>query len=142
MAEMQKYRLKEDPQGMVGRECPQCKTYFKVDEAEVDVESMTCPVCGTNKEGKKFTTEPQVDYINTLIFHKNECPIDELNGYSKVKPCHDYVEMPARSCFTCNVCGKKFGLDDKNPEFCPYCGATHEHFKLDETCNVKSEKKN
>jgi RecJ-like exonuclease len=143
MAEPIKYTLKTDPMGMVGRECPKCKSYFKVPLNETECEEMTCPICGQKLECKKFTTDEQIDYINSVIFHKNECPIDEHQGYSKVKPCHDYVEMPAKCVWKCDVCGKMFGMPDKKPELCPACGASREHLQLENKCdfNPPEEKK-
>jgi rRNA maturation endonuclease Nob1 len=135
MAEPIKYTLKTDPMGMAGRECPKCKSYFKVPLKETECEEMTCPVCGQKRECKKFTTDEQIDYINSVIFHKNECPIDERQDYSKVKPCHDYVEMPAKCVWMCDVCGKMFGMPDKKPDFCPICGASMEHLHLENKCD-------
>jgi DNA-directed RNA polymerase subunit RPC12/RpoP len=133
-----KYKLKTDPLGMVGRECPRksCNAYFKVkeDTVEDDVD-VTCPNCGNKANVKKYTTEAQVKYINSLIFHHNECPID-VNKYSKTPPCSDYVERPAHCTYSCDVCKKKFG-DDQKPNFCPYCGSPHEHLQLDSTCELK-----
>ena len=137
MAEPIQYTLKTDPMGMVGRECPKCKSYFKVPRKETDCEEMTCPVCGNKSDCKKYTTDEQVDYINSVIFHKSECPIVEHQGYSKVKPCHDYVEMPAQCVWKCDVCGKSFGMTEKKPEFCPFCDATREHLQLDNKCDFK-----
>lgn len=135
MAEPLKYTLKTDPQGMVGRECPKCKTYFKVPAGEEKCEEMTCPNCGQKMQCQKFTTLPQVDYINSLIFHKDGCPI-EHNSHSKTPPCHDYVEMPAKCTWKCDVCGKVFGLDSKRPDFCPFCRSTREHIHEENKCSV------
>ncbi len=135
MAEPIKYTMKTDPAGMVGRECPKCKSYFKVPLKDTDCEEMTCPVCGQKRECKKFTTEEQIDYINSVIFHRNECPIDERQGYSKVKPCHDYVETPAKCIWGCDVCGKQFGMQEKTPETCPICGTGRDHLHLENKCD-------
>jgi hypothetical protein len=136
MAEPFKYTLKTDPQGMVGRECPKCKTYFKVPLKETDCEDMVCPACGARLQCKKFTTIPQVDYINSLIFHREGCPI-EHNVASRTPPCHDYVEMPAKCVWGCDVCQRKFGLDNKKPDFCPYCNAAREHLHEEYRCDLK-----
>jgi hypothetical protein len=135
MAEPIKYTLKTDPMGLVGRECPQCRSYFKVPLKETESEEMTCPVCSQKRECKKFTTDEQIDYINSVIFHKNECPIDDHQGYSKVKPCHDYVEMPPKCVWKCDVCDKMFGMPDKKPQLCPFCGATREHLHQGNKCD-------
>ena len=137
MAEPIQYTLKTDPMGMVGRECPKCKSYFKVPRKETDCEEMTCPACGNKSDCKKYTTDEQVDYINSVIFHKSECPIVEHQGYSKVKPCHDYVEMPAQCVWKCDVCGKSFGMTEKKPEFCPFCDATREQLQQENKCDFK-----
>ena len=140
MAEPIKYTLKTDPAGMVGRECPKCRSYFKVPLKETECEEMTCPACGQKGYSKKYTTDEQVDYINSVIFHRDECPIEERpGGYSKVKPCHDYVEMPPKCVWTCDICGKSFGMTDKKPELCPFCGATRAHLHLDDKRDVSGQ---
>lgn len=138
MAEPFKYKLKTDPQGMIGRECPRpgCRTYFKIESAAVDSEELGCPVCDAKNDSKKFTMLSQIEYINSIIFNKNSCPIDQ-NGYTNThQPCRDYVEIPARCVYVCDACGKKFGLDLKKPEHCPYCEADRQHLRLDDRCDI------
>ncbi len=135
------YRLKTDPMGMVGRECPKksCKAYFKIQSADVyGDEDLICPNCGNKANVKKYTTDQQIKYINSLIFHKNECPI-EVNKYSKTPPCMDYIEMPAKNIYVCDACHKCFGYDGK-PNFCPYCESKVEHLKQDNKCEIAKEK--
>ncbi len=132
------YKLKTDPQGMVGRECPRkpCSAYFKVIAPKVyeDVD-LTCPNCGNKANVKKYTTDEQITYINSLLFHRDACPV-EYNQYAKTPPCYDYVERPACHIFSCDVCGQKFGYDAK-PNFCPYCGSAHEHLREESACDLK-----
>lgn len=137
MAESHRYQLKTDPQGMVGRECPNpsCKAYFKVEASQTDCDELTCPVCSRTDDCKKYTTVPQIDYINSLIFHKDSCPITH-NGYSKTPPCRDYVEIPAKCVYNCDTCKKKFGIDCTKPETCPYCLATREHLHEENKCDL------
>jgi len=132
MADQQKYELKTDPHGLVGRECPNtsCGAYFKIEAAEVESPELTCPACGRTEDCKKYTTVPQIEYINSLIFHRDSCPI-EYNTYSKTPPCRDYVEVPAQRLYRCDLCGKIFGIDCKKPDFCPYCSANREHLHED-----------
>jgi DNA-directed RNA polymerase subunit RPC12/RpoP len=132
------YKLKTDPQCMVGRECPRksCNAYFKIASESIDSDvDLTCPNCGNKANVKKYTTDEQVKYINSLIFHHNECPID-VNLYSKTPPCSDYVERPSHCTYLCDVCNKKFGYDTK-PNFCPYCGSEREHLHVEGTCDLK-----
>ena len=128
MGEQSKYRLKTDPDGRIGRECTNasCKAYFKVDECQQDSDELTCPVCGTKNDCKKFTTLPQIDYINSLIFNRDSCSIAPGRRL-KAHPCRDYVELPARHTYQCDACSRKFGIDEKPPAVCPYCGSAHEH---------------
>lgn len=133
-----KYQLKTDPEEMVGRECPRksCKAYFKIGDKDVYLDiDITCPKCGEKANVKKYTTEEQIQYINSLIFHKDECPLGP-SKYTNKSPCIDYVERPAKCTFICDLCNKKFGYDDK-PGFCPYCGATKEHLHEQGTCEIK-----
>lgn len=136
------YKLKTDPMGMVGRECPKksCSAYFKIKSDDIYVdEDITCPNCGNKSNVKKYSTDHQIKYINSVIFHRDECPI-EINKYAKTAPCTDYIEMPAKYLYTCDTCHKCFGYDDK-PNYCPYCGATEEHLKEDNKCDLKENKK-
>lgn len=136
----EKYKLKTDPSGMVGRECPvlACKAYFKIREDDVyGDEELTCPRCGRQANVKKYTTEEQIRFINSLIFHHSECPV-EFNRYTRTPPCSDYVERPSRCTYSCDSCKNKIGYDDK-PNFCPYCGASREHLHVDGTCDLAAD---
>lgn len=136
------YKLKTDPMDMVGRECPKrsCSAYFKITSDDIYTdEDITCPNCGNKANVKKFTTEQQIKFINSAIFHRDECPI-EVNKYTKTAPCTDYVEMPARHIYACDICHKCFGYDGV-PNYCPYCGATAVHLKEDNKCEIKEIKK-
>ncbi len=137
MAKTTKYQLKTDPQGMVGRECPNnsCKSYFKVEAAETDCDELTCPVCSHTDDCKKYTTVPQIEYINSLIFNHDSCPIPQV-GYAKTHVCRDYVEIPAKCVYKCDICNKKFGIDCIKPEMCPYCQATREHLHAENRCDL------
>jgi hypothetical protein len=131
------YKLKTDPQGMVGRECPKksCNAYFKIMDNNVyEDKDLTCPNCGGKANVKKYTTDEQVKFINSMIFHHDECPID-VNKYAKTPPCSDYVERPSRCTFSCDKCKSKFGFDAR-PNFCPYCGSTKEHLHELGTCEL------
>jgi DNA-directed RNA polymerase subunit RPC12/RpoP len=132
------YKLKTDPQDMVGRECPRqsCNAYFKVLSPKVYEDmDITCPNCGNKANVKKYTTDDQVKFINSMIFHHDTCPVD-YNKYSKTPPCSDYVERPARCIYSCDTCSQKFGYDEK-PNNCPYCGSTKEHLHEEGACNLK-----
>jgi len=132
------YKLKTDPQGMVGRECPRksCNAYFKVIEPKVYEDAdLACPNCGNKANVKKYSTDDQVKYINSLIFHHDACPV-EYDQHSKTPPCSDYVERPPRCIYSCDVCSQKFGYDGK-PNYCPYCGSTRGHLHVEGACDMK-----
>ncbi|MCD1295485.1 hypothetical protein CUJ83_10790 [Methanocella sp. CWC-04] len=136
MTDAVKYTLKTDPQGMVGRECPNraCKAYFKIKSEDLNVEELICPICGQKKYNNKYTTLQQIDYINSIIFKKDVCSLGP-DKYTKTTPVIDYVETPAKCVFTCDTCGKKFGIDEK-PDYCPFCEATYEHLHAEDKCDI------
>jgi Zn finger protein HypA/HybF involved in hydrogenase expression len=136
MPEPAKYTLKTDPQGMVGRECPNrsCKAYFKVNSDDLSKEELTCPVCGRKNYNNKYTTLQQVDYINSVIFKRDVCSLG-ADKYTKSTPVIDYVEVPAKCVMVCDKCGKKFGVDQK-PSYCPFCEAKKEHLTRTEYCKI------
>jgi hypothetical protein len=138
LAEPYKYKLRTDPQGMVGRECPNksCRTYFKIKEEDLALPELYCPVCGEKHDMNKFTTLDQVEYINSIIFKRDE-PVETRAGYKYIgKPPVDYIEMPSKCTYSCDDCDKKFGIDVK-PSYCPFNGKGRGHLKLEEKCDLK-----
>ena len=141
MAAKYTYQLKTDPMGMVGRECPRksCGAYFKIKSEDVyGDEDLICPNCGETANVKKYTTDEQIKYINSVIFHRDECPI-EVSNYSKVGPCTDYIEMPAKQIYLCEACHKCFGYDG-TPKHCPYCDSPVEKLREDNKCELETPK--
>lgn len=137
MAGPLKYTLKTDPLGMIGRECParSCRAYFKIPSGDLRREELSCPVCGRKDYTNKFTTLPQVNYINSLIFHKDECPLG-TDPHNKTMPVIDYDEVPPQRVYSCDVCGEKFGID-KTPNNCPYCMSGREHLHQEDKCDIR-----
>lgn len=61
-----------DEHGMVGRECPECKEYFKLKLGTglPDIETTTCPYCETQADFSDFLTEAQREYAISLAANK------------------------------------------------------------------------
>lgn len=80
----------------------------------------------------KFTTLPQIEFLNSLIFRRNECELipDERNRMSAVI---DYIEVPAKRNYSCDACEKVFGIDVR-PSYCPFCGSTK--LKAENICEI------
>jgi Zn ribbon nucleic-acid-binding protein len=64
--------LPTDDEGMVGRECPECKEYFKVKPGTglPDIETCTCPYCEHTDDSGEFITEDQLKYVESIAMRE------------------------------------------------------------------------
>lgn len=60
--------LPTDDEGMIGRECPQCKGYFKLKLGTglSGVETCTCPYCEHTDDSDEFITQAQIEYAESI----------------------------------------------------------------------------
>jgi len=60
--------LPTDDKGMMGRECPECKEYFKVKPGTglLNIETCTCPYCEHTDDSGEFITEAQMEYAQSI----------------------------------------------------------------------------
>jgi len=124
--------LPTDSKGMLGRECPVCKKYFKIKPGTgVKTSDCTCPYCEHKDNSKAFTTKDQLEYAKSLavnqvlgpIFRDFEDSLKQLEHSSseafitfKVQtsgfefPIQYYTEKDLETDVVCDSCGLVFAV--------------------------------
>ena len=117
-----------DVEGLFGRTCPECKSYFRTNNT---VEDTICPYCRHYNHCLAFTTPNQQEYVKKycelinkaveegidLVFDLNQI-VDEL---PENRPQWVYTEERQQNLFTCQNCGTIVDiLGDYGG--CPRCG--------------------
>lgn len=60
-----------DSKGMYGRECPNCKNYFKVKPGTgLDIDYCICPYCEHKDDSDEFLTTQQLEYAKSVALRK------------------------------------------------------------------------
>ncbi len=68
--------LPTDDKGMLGRECPQCKKYFKVKPGTgLNTSDCICPYCEHKDSSSNFHTEDQIEYAKSIGIKQTVGPI-------------------------------------------------------------------
>jgi Zn ribbon nucleic-acid-binding protein len=121
-----------DENGMIGRECPECKEYFKLKFGTgLPTTICNCPYCGHEDDGRKFFTQDQVDYIHSILRREVIAPAlrkfrQSLSGLEhrtrgnlvqiKVSshpidfPIKYYSERDLETLVICDNCGLHFAI--------------------------------
>lgn len=62
--------LPPDADGYTGRECPHCKSYFKIvfGTGLKGITHAFCPYCGHKDDASAFNTEEQIEYVKSIAF--------------------------------------------------------------------------
>lgn len=130
--------LPRDEDGYVGRECPNCKTYFKVKFGTgLKTEICNCPYCCYMDDYNNFTTQSQNKYIESIIdreinehiinpmLNKLDNSLKELEratrgGFLQIEvysssnnryiPINYYQEKKLETDIVCNNCGLEFSI--------------------------------
>ena len=70
--------LPTDNKGMLGRECPQCKKYFKVKPGTgLKTSDCICPYCEHKSASGNFSTPDQIEYAKSIAVRQTLGPILE-----------------------------------------------------------------
>lgn len=127
-----------DKDGMVGRECPECKKYFKVKPGTgLPTDHCHCPYCDYEGKSDTFLTQDQIDYAQSIAYKKAyqqiiKPSLDKLmesfkdlerstrNSLIKIKvttkesgfdfPTKYYTEKELETVVTCDNCGLEFAI--------------------------------
>jgi hypothetical protein len=137
-------RIRTDKHGYVGRECPACKSYFKVTPATgitTGNPPCHCPYCGKAGSPNEFVTKDQIRYARSVGFNKiTEAVLRDLKemefdikprgafgfGMSmKVEgrphPIRCYQDPKLETEVVCDHCTLRFAIYGVFA-FCPDCG--------------------
>jgi hypothetical protein len=133
-----KIKIPPDENGMVGRECPECHSYFKIKFGTgLETSICNCPYCELSGASDKFCTKNQIEYaksiaINQLINDFVKPSLENLtnqfkdlerktrNSLIKIKvktkipdltvPVKYYTENELETTLVCDNCGLEFSI--------------------------------
>lgn len=133
-----------DEKGYVGRECPSCKSYFKIKPGTglSGTHHCICPYCGHNSDSSDYFTQAQIDYATSIAVNKitgdllhelkrHEFDYKPRGGFGigvslKVKgkphPIQYYREEQLETEAICEKCTLEYTVYGVF-SFCPDCGA-------------------
>lgn len=144
-------KIRPDDEGFIGRECPKCRGYFKIDLGTgLKQEELPChcPYCGHAAERDRFVTEDQIAYARSVARRKvvdafrrdlkalefSHKPIrgSGIDISLKVKhgqtiPIHRYKESQLETEIVCTNCTLRYSVYGVFA-FCPDCA---QHNSLD-----------
>lgn len=116
-----------DQQGMFGRHCPGCSSYFRTDACPGP---LTCPYCGHAGKTVEFTTENQLEFIQSVrnafldACHRDEPVILDLGKVAGQLPDNrpewHYAEEQQQGRYTCSHCSTKYDVLGQYAS-CPRC---------------------
>jgi Zn ribbon nucleic-acid-binding protein len=131
--------LPKDKNGMIGRECPECRKYFKVKLGTgLDTSECTCPYCEYKDDSSNFATEDQIEYAKSIaVKHVVEPYLKDLENSFK-----DLENATRNSIISFRVETSGFDLpikyySEKNLEtqvLCNYCGLEFSVYGIFATC--------
>jgi len=125
--------LPTDDEGMIGRECPECKEYFKVKPGTglLNISTCTCPYCEHTDDSGEFFTEAQLEYAQSIAVREVLRPtlaqlersfkqLERSTRHSlfsiKVRtrgfnlPIKYYAEKDLETTVECGTCGLVFAI--------------------------------
>jgi len=144
--------LPTDEKGMLSRECPDCKSIFKIKPGtglKGENLSCYCPYCGWKAEPSDFHTREQIEYAKSVALNQlthalqrdlkewgKELERNTRNSLIKLKvdfkgdlrPIRYYQEKQLESYITCEVCSLEYAIYGVFA-FCPDCG-THNSIQI------------
>ena len=135
-------RIPVSVDGTVGRKCPSCRRFFKVEVQRLAaIEELTCPYCGNGAPRDAFLTMDQrrrimsaaarlaVDHAAAMLdealgsLHRTSGPIRIKfeRGRAELPPLLTYLEEETVRERVCRLCGGRSALYGI-ALFCPFCG--------------------
>jgi hypothetical protein len=117
-----------DREGMWGRMCPKCKTYFRTKRP---AEFLQCPYCAHRAENAAFTTANQLQFID--IIRQSFCTafddkrsltidLDQLaDTLPENRPSWFYAEEKQQNAYDCPACNTRYDILGEYAG-CPTCG--------------------
>jgi hypothetical protein len=121
-----------DSNGMYGRECPNCKKYFKVKPGTgLEIDYCICPYCEHKDSSSEFATKEQLEYAQSIALKKFSSDIMKMaekalkplekqtrNSFIQIKistkqshiPIKYYQEKDLETDVICDNCGCNFSI--------------------------------
>ncbi|MDP3001623.1 MAG: hypothetical protein Q8N38_00620 [Bacteroidales bacterium] len=127
-----------DKNGMIGRECLECKRYFKIKPGTgLPTDYCHCPYCDYEGKSDTFLTQDQIEYVESIAYKKvyqqfikpsldklkdsfKELERSTRNSLIKIKvttkesgfdfPTKYYTEKELETVVTCDSCGLEFAI--------------------------------
>lgn len=156
-----KIKIRLDEDGFLGRECPECKAYFKVKPGTgLSIHYHICPYCGHQGQNDKFFTEDQIEYVKSVAIREVVGPVfDDLNrslrdleqstsgGLIQIKvetsgdlfKIKHYQEKILETNVCCDSCGLNFSIYGVFSN-CPDCGRLNAKVIFDKSIEVLKKK--
>lgn len=140
------FTMPADKKGLVGRECPVCKRYFKV-KLGTGLKTPApchCPYCNHIAPHDKFWTEDQVNYARSIVLNyatneilstlkkyevkakPNQFISFEIKVNGKPTPIAYYSEKDLELDACCKNCTLEYAIYGKFA-YCPDCGIHNSH---------------
>ncbi len=138
--------MQPDEDGYTGRECPECKAYFKIvfGTGLKGTTHCICPHCGHKGDHNQFYTKDQIDYATSLMqqyvqdeFHKMFKNLERKYPKHRAKrqmigfyveagpkprvPIRYYSEQELETRVTCSNCTLQYAVYGVFA-YCPDCG--------------------
>ncbi|WP_425399082.1 hypothetical protein [Aeoliella sp.] len=133
-----------DEEGYLGRECPECESYFKITPGTglENVTACVCPYCGHKAEQSDFATAQQLEYAKSVVLQQVMGAVTkDLKGIarsfnrkssggllslkmdvrSKPSTIQYYVEKELETKVQCAACSLQYTIYGVFG-FCPDCG--------------------
>jgi hypothetical protein len=117
-----------DIEGMFGRSCPNCKSYFRTDPPR---QFMFCPYCKIKANNVKFTTDNQKEFLSSYyatlcsaMSEKKSITIDldeQVDDLSDNTAKWVYKETKQQTLHRCETCKFRFDILGEYG-CCPSCG--------------------
>lgn len=135
--------INPDEEGFIGRECPNCKEYFKVRFGTgLPIQYHICPYCNYKGLTNEFYTQEQIEYARSVVLTKAVNPLlkglhqslkrletSTGGGFIQIKvqtsgnlfKIKNYQERILETNITCDNCGLVFSIYGVFSN-CPDCG--------------------
>jgi hypothetical protein len=155
-----KVHINPDENGFIGRECPECKMYFKVKPGTgLPITYHICPYCNHQGPNDTFFTEDQIKYAESVAMKKIIDPFLEKinksfktlenatkNGFIQFKvtttgtpiQIKKYQEKILETDVTCNNCSLIFSIYGVFSN-CPDCGKLNVKAIFDKSIEVSKK---
>lgn len=153
--------IERDADGYLGRECPECKQYFKITPGTGITEGdppCHCPYCGHCSPQDQFFTEAQIEYAKSVVFNEvSKAVLKDMKSLEfDIKPkgpfgigmsmkvegrphrIRRYSELQLEEEVVCDNCTLRYTVYGAFA-FCPDCGRHNSRQILDKNLDLAEQ---